>query len=330
MSVQMSKVGGSGGARGGLIALLVAIVACGCAEPRRVGRVEPVLHNWEQPYRGLAGLELHVFNTGSMHMPAGAVFRGGSWLSRRRLDVPAFVVAHPSGDLVVFDTGLRPRAASGGRAYLGLVVSGLDLVDRSDGEALPDQMRAAGLDPGRVTHVVLSHMHFDHTGTIEAFANASIVTASGEKQAALAASRHLDFYREEDWASSARWVEIRYDVGQPYATFVSHHDLLGDGSIVLVDLHGHTPGSQGMLLATSGAPILLTGDAAWVEQSWRYPAEPVSAWDMDTWWQQIWRIKKFVQLVPTALVVPGHDLKPLERIEHRAVVFHRLTQTAQR
>ena len=57
---------------------------------------------------------------------------------------------------------------------------------------------------------------------------------------------------------------IDYDLdGPPVLTFTRSHDLFGDGSVVLVDLAGHTPGSVGVLLHTSHGPVLLAGDAAW-------------------------------------------------------------------
>jgi len=57
---------------------------------------------------------------------------------------------------------------------------------------------------------------------------------------------------------------IRYDLdGPPILTFTRSHDLFGDGSVVLVDLAGHTPGSVGILAQTDRGWILLAGDAAW-------------------------------------------------------------------
>lgn len=52
--------------------------------------------------------------------------------------------------------------------------------------------------------------------------------------------------------------------GPPVLTFGASHDLFGDGSVVLVDLAGHTPGSIGVLLAVDdGSRVLLAGDAVW-------------------------------------------------------------------
>jgi glyoxylase-like metal-dependent hydrolase (beta-lactamase superfamily II) len=275
-------------------------------------RVDPQLHNWVEPYSGVEGLRLHVFDTGSMVLPQAAVFRGGAWFTRLRMNVPAFVVEHPSGGLIVFDTGVGPHAASQWLATLGMLNVGTDLTS---------QMRRAGLEPDRVTHVVLSHLHFDHTGGVPGFRNATVVSARGE-QAAASAAGALGFYDEADWQAVGRWIEIDYASGEPYATFISHHDLLGDGSIVLVDLHGHTAGSQGMVVRAPRGPVLLTGDAAWIHKSWRYAARPISADDMDAWWDQIWRIRKLAQLVPSLLVVAGHDLSTLLNLSRDDLVVH--------
>ncbi|MEV6773320.1 MBL fold metallo-hydrolase [Nocardia sp. NPDC051030] len=57
---------------------------------------------------------------------------------------------------------------------------------------------------------------------------------------------------------------VQYELdGPPVLTFTRSHDLFGDGSIVLVDLAGHTPGSIGILAHTERGWILLAGDAAW-------------------------------------------------------------------
>jgi glyoxylase-like metal-dependent hydrolase (beta-lactamase superfamily II) len=188
--------------------------------------------------------------------------------------------------------------------------------------ALPVQMKKAGLDPSNVRFVAVSHLHYDHTGSMEAFAGATVVSARGEKLEAINERGLLRYSRSQDWNDVANWVEIDYQAGSPLGTFTAHHDLLGDGSIVLVDLKGHTSGSQGMLVHAPQGPILLTGDAAWVDESWHYAARPIAAGDMDQWWEQIWRIKSLVRLVPDLLVVAGHDLSRVLTAHREDVTVH--------
>ena len=302
--------------RGWLAALcvLAGVLVFGCGRGFPVPRVDPELRNWPESYQGLEGLRVHVFQTGTITLPEAVVFRGGSWFARRRMDVPAFVIEHPSQGLIVFDTGLGPRSDVLWLAELGIA--------RTWPEAdLASQMKKAGLDADRVRYVVVSHLHFDHTGDLGAFPNASIVSARGEQQEAMR-SGATNFYRAADWDGASRWVEIDYAAGAPLATFSSHHDLLGDGSVILVDLHGHTNGSQGVLLRAPDGPVLLTGDAACVEENWRYAATPIRADDIDAWWDQIWRIKKFVDRVPSLMVIPGHDLSRVRKTVRDDLVVH--------
>ena len=65
--------------------------------------------------------------------------------------------------------------------------------------------------------------------------------------------------------------------------------------------------------------MLFTGDAAAVAESWRYAGVPARSDDKDAWWDSIWRIKKFLQLVPEAVVAGGHDAQR-ERMEGRSTI----------
>ena len=305
-----------------LACLLTVWFFAGCREPGPVPRIEPSLDGWTEPYAGVGGMRLHVCNTGTMDVPEGLLFRGGSWLKPRSLQALAFVVEHPSHGLVVFDTGLGRAVEDDREAYLGWLMAGVAELSLAGAGTLDRQMTEAGLDPGGVGHVVLSHMHFDHTGALESFSGAEVVVAAAELSDAATAHWPLDYFMEGDWDEVAKWSRIDYSGRQPLATFVAHHDLFGDGSVMLIDLRGHTAGSQGMIVMLPLGPVVLTGDAAWTEESWRYAVRPMMAHDMRLWWEQIWRLKKFVQLVPATLVIPGHDLGQTATARREDILLH--------
>jgi len=306
-------------------ATVAAMTATGCDGPRRIPRIEPDLRNWEEPYVGVAGLRIHIFNTGGLEVPMALLYEGGSWFSTRELEMSACVIEHPSAGLIVFDTGFSPRIATHPNAYLGWLAPAVGAFSMAEGQDLPSQMRAVGLDPDAVAYVVLSHLHFDHTGSIEAFANATVVVARDERP-----SRATDRWyepallRSEDYDGVNDWFEIDFNSKDPYATFFAHYDLIGDGSIELIDLRGHSAGSQGMIVHALGGPVLLAGDAVWVEENWRYGVSPLLAHDADLLWEQIWRIKKFAQLVPSTVIVPGHDTRGVMRRNAESIELHGL------
>lgn len=296
--------------------------AFGCERARRVPRVEPVLHAWERPYRGLPGLELHVFETGRLSLPRGFLFQGGSWFERSDLPVPAYVIRHPDGRLIVFDTGFSAAVNADPNTYLGFFPSIVGGFSMADGQDLPSQMRGSGIDPSAVSHVVLSHLHFDHAGTVEGFPGAAVLLSSQEHANAERRSRDTSLFNRADFDGVSDWANISFDNNRPYATFSSHLDVLGDGSLVAVPLPGHTAGSIGLLVRLVDGPVLLAGDAAPLEESWRYAAMPFWAEDRDLWWDTIWRVKRFLQLVPEAELLGGHDQRAVAFGERHTIVPH--------
>lgn len=98
--------------------------------------------------------------------------------------------------------------------------------------------------------------------------------------------------------------------GPPVSAFTRSHDLLGDGSVRLVDLEGHTPGSVGVLLNTKVGRVLLAGDAVWhsrqlsgVRQKAPFLGELVDD-DRETTFRTLHRLHVAAR---TLTVVPAHD-----------------------
>lgn len=104
---------------------------------------------------------------------------------------------------------------------------------------------------------------------------------------------------------------VQYDLdGPPVLTFTRSHDLFGDGSIVLVDLAGHTPGSIGVLAHTQRGWVLLAGDAAWhtlqvseIRQKSSFPGNFVDD-DRDLAFKTLHRLHLAQR---SAIVIPTHD-----------------------
>lgn len=104
---------------------------------------------------------------------------------------------------------------------------------------------------------------------------------------------------------------VQYDLdGPPVLTFTRSHDLFGDGSVVLVDLPGHTPGSIGVLAYTERGWVLLAGDAAWhfeqiaaIRQKSSFPGNFVDN-DRDEAFRTLQRLHLAQHF---ATIIPTHD-----------------------
>jgi N-acyl homoserine lactone hydrolase len=158
--------------------------------------------------------------------------------------VPAFVIVHPSRGLVVVGTGLSAETTQetpGLREWMGLSVH----TQVAPGDDLPSQMRVAGLKPAAVRWIILPSLRPDQTGTVEQFPSAQVVVARAEYDGA-AQTRDTDARYATEGVHAWKLIDFSPPVG--LATFPAHVDLFADGSVVLIDVHGATPGTMAVLV----------------------------------------------------------------------------------
>jgi glyoxylase-like metal-dependent hydrolase (beta-lactamase superfamily II) len=304
-----------------LILGIFALFFLGCERPLRLPYIPPELHSWPKPYKGTRGLKLHVFTTGSLEVPRALLVRGGSWLRRQELDILAFLIEHPSQGFILFNTGLNREIAEDPERYMGPLLVALTRPKMAEGQDLFSQIEQAGLPTERVSRIVVSDLRLDHTGELERFPSAEVIVTQIEYDVAQEQRSNV-LYREAEYNHVRRWKFIDYIPDQPIGTFTSHIDLLGDGSLILIDAAGATPGNQALLVRLPSQPVLLCGSLALIRENYLYAGMPRLLFDREAWWEKIWRLKKFKDLVPELLVFPDHDLKAVESAKAKDVMVH--------
>jgi glyoxylase-like metal-dependent hydrolase (beta-lactamase superfamily II) len=137
--------------------------------------------------------------------------------------------------------------------------------DVVDGDDIVAQLAADGIDAASVTHVVLSHLHPDHVGGVRRFPGATFVLSAGHERTL----RHPrlrsgvlpgllpEWFPRGDRIVLEKESFRRVRIG---SVELRVHDLLGDGSYLVLDLPGHADGHLGALV---DGRVLLAGDAAW-------------------------------------------------------------------
>jgi N-acyl homoserine lactone hydrolase len=262
----------------------------------------------------LPGLRLHVFNTGMNHVSPLLVGSPAPWRP-----VPAFVIEHPERGLIVFDCGLSNEVASRGGGVLHPLVRQLFQTRSRPGFDLATQMRAAGLDPGRVSLVVLSHLHFDHTGAARDFPGAQFVLDHEERAAGVGRLSGVE-PGHTSWVAREAWRELTWSDARPYATFDRAVDLTGDQSVMLIAGGGHSAGDIAALVHLPGGPALLAGDAV-VHFDWltsddvqRIPHDPERAAAVRN------MVRGLRDLAPKVTIFPGHDLPTFS--ERSDIIIH--------
>jgi glyoxylase-like metal-dependent hydrolase (beta-lactamase superfamily II) len=212
-------------------------------------------------------VRLYAVTCGHLTRPTGFLLAGRD--GRTTVPVPAYVIVHPKGT-AVFDTGLHVDAQDDPVAYAGELLTSFHEFDVGPGAELAARLGAVDVDAGAVTHVINSHLHFDHAGGNAQLPNATVVVQGREWDAA------------ERGGAKRGYLSGDYDTGQPVQRVDGEHDVFGDGSVVCFPTYGHTPGHQSLRVRTeSGGEVVLCGDACYLRESLEADHLPGVLFDAD-------------------------------------------------
>ncbi len=221
------------------IALLAAIgVLAGCVPPFTVTQQSAV------------DVRLYAIDCGRAAFPNVDVFADdGSFANQSRTLVdPCYLIRHPSGDLI-WDTGF-PDAVAGMEGGLQVPDLGAHVTME---RTLVEQLAQLELTPADIEFVSFSHAHGDHTGNGNLFAASTWIVDPDERAylfrpEARADAQAFGAYNQLENAETRLIEEESYDV-------------FGDGSVVIYQAPGHTPGHTVLMLRLPNAGVvLLTGD----------------------------------------------------------------------
>jgi glyoxylase-like metal-dependent hydrolase (beta-lactamase superfamily II) len=236
-------------------------------------------------------MRVHAFTCGWLSSPLGLFLEGEH--GRLRVPVPAFLIEHPRGR-VLFDTGLHADVQRDPHARLGRLADAF-VPDYHPGEDVAARVRARGADPERVDIVVLSHLHFDHAGGLAAIPNARVIVQR----------RDWDAGHDADLAASLSFFRQDFDYGHDVRLVEGEHDVFGDGRIVCLPTHGHTPGHQSLRLRLAGGDVVLTADACYLRRTMDTDHLPPLVFDRDATRDSLRRLRALRD--GGARVVYGHD-----------------------
>jgi glyoxylase-like metal-dependent hydrolase (beta-lactamase superfamily II) len=174
-------------------------------------------------------------------------------------------VRHPAGDLLI-DTGNSSHFSEEVNVYpllLRLTLKSL-AGELNPAVPLPELLRRIGEDPAKVRWAILSHVHLDHAGGLMDLPGMPVLLTREELQFAydpkvqakgFIIAAHIQKF------PPASAPTLKFD-STPYETFDESADLYRDGSVVVVPLRGHTPGSVGIFVNLSPTRrMFYVGDA---------------------------------------------------------------------
>lgn len=260
----------------------------------------------------LPDLSLTIIKTADWKSLEALLYSGGSWIESRTNIHSAVLIQHPHGS-VLFDSGLGhhidTQFFSGMPFWLKPFMAYENHLPAID-------LLATELKSRPIQAIILSHLHWDHISGIEDFHDIEIWTTKEEYEWTMNQNTlEAAFIKSHRAREDIRWRFIEFESG-PYENFEQSFDVFKDGSLVLVPLPGHTPGSIGMFVnLRSGKKFFFTGDATWALEGFQMPAHKfwlsglMADHNKEKTEQTILKVHQLIQEYPEMFVVPAHDDK---------------------
>lgn len=244
---------------------------------------------------------LYVFEGGVLASNPGNYHLTDDEVATTSLSLAAYLVVHPDG-ILIFDTlavGDGERIAAGTGAEQIIIREDRQERHVTLGPSLTSQLAEIGYEPGDVTHLALSHYHWDHTANASLFADATWLVRPEER---------TQMFLDAPGGSARPATYAALENSTTVLITGNEHDVFGDGTVILKAAPGHTPGHLVLYvkLARTGG-VVLAGDL------YHYPEErslnrlPVSEYDVDQTSASRAEVERFLARKDAELWI-GHDL----------------------
>jgi glyoxylase-like metal-dependent hydrolase (beta-lactamase superfamily II) len=197
---------------------------------------------------------LYIFDCGILKPPDAASFGfKKEEIAELNMSVPCYLVVHPKGTML-WDAGVIPDTDF--KADGLPVTQGMSTVTHP----LKAQLAAIGYEPQDIKYVAFSHYHIDHTANANMFAGSTWLVSQAERDI-MFSEKPAPVRAEKNYAALKDSKTTILPASKDY-------DVFGDGTVVIMQTPGHTPGHQVLFLKLpKTGPVLIAGDL------WHYQEE---------------------------------------------------------
>ena len=173
-------------------------------------------------------------------------------------------------------------------------------------ESVVDQLKQLDLTAESIKYVGISHYHGDHTGQVASFPNAQLFIGRGDWAAITSPkpAQGVNFKPFAHWINGGGKVE-------PLA---ADKDVFGDGSVVILNTPGHTPGHHSLLVRLKEmGNVVLLGDAAHFHENYESNGVPVFNVSRADTLASLDRIKNIAQHLKATVIIQ-HDARDVGKL----------------
>ncbi len=172
--------------------------------------------------------------------------------------------------------------------------------------SIVDQLVQINVKPEQIKYVGISHYHADHTGQVASFPGSTLLIGKGDWEGITAPKPNVG----ANVAPFTNWISG----GGKMEALPGDKDVFGDGSVVIINTPGHTPGHHSLLVQLKGmGNVLITGDLSHFREN--YDSNGIPTFNTDRA-ASLASIDRFKQIAKNrkATVIIQHDQRDVAKL----------------
>ncbi len=245
---------------------------------------------------------LTVFECGRVESPDRSHWSPGVDVGvSHKMVASCYLIKHDD-KLMVWDTGIPAPVAT---LPNGLSIAGGKINLFLD-KPFPQLLKEHGVSPDSIEYLAMSHMHADHTGNANAFSHATWFIQEAEYNAAFGNESKKYNFRKATYDKLDQDKVVKLN---------GHHDVFGDGSVVIIPAPGHTPGHQVLYVNLASGPVILSGDLWHFASNYHFSRVPGFNYDIKQTKASMKMIDALAS-VSGAKIILQHDHSGNKKIPH--------------
>ena len=205
-----------------------------------------------------------LFHCGYVGVPEGVIVEGAPMRGTRKLPFLAALAFHSELGPILVDAPFGHEGSRNMGVVYGALLQRTAQVFKPSWSIIP-RIEQLGWRASEVNHILMTHLHFDHTGGMKELGHARFHVAEAEWSYASKLSRVgglLNGYAVGDWRALGSRIE-KLALPAYFDREDEGHDVFGDGSVFAHPLPGHSPGHTGYrFVLPEGREVFFVGDAA--------------------------------------------------------------------
>lgn len=233
-------------------------------------------------------IKIHIFHTGEVCVAPGLPFGGDNCnmiqasgiLTKKKdrlwLPVSAYLIECEHGK-ILFDCGWHRDMSPDGvfdkkaqiRSLGSFCLYKVNQGRLGKGQAINEQLLQMGIKDSDLDLVLLSHLDCDHANGLKMVADAKKILVSKDELAFATGKSMVSCTRyQKRWWDGTKLEGFDWNgiIGPARKSY----DVYGDGSIVMVNIPGHSDGLCALKITNEdGKYVLLFADGGYAEKSWK-------------------------------------------------------------